>query len=118
MIKTPTSASKATLLALLLSAGLAGCGESDDHGHPHDGAAEDATHAHDEGAHSHDGEAAHAHDEPETEAFYGDEADAPAPATGETTAEPMTDHHEPMDDAASSSEHGHDHEDGADDHHH
>lgn len=66
-------------MMMLVMAGilLSACSESDDHGHPHNadgGHSQEATA--EEHGHEH-GEDTHAHDAPETEAMYGDEADAP-----------------------------------------
>ena len=75
---------KSSLLLALFGL-LAACGQADEHGHAHDG---DADHAHeaaaDDHGHAHDGEDHghahddHAHEAPQTEAFYGDQADEPA----------------------------------------
>lgn len=94
-----------TLFLLLLAFSLAACSEeADDHGHAHDdGSAEHQ--AHDDG-HSHDDDADHEHQAPQTEAYYGDEAQS----TGETGSA-MTEMPKQED------EHTHEH-DGSDDHTH
>lgn len=128
MKKTTMNTLSTTLVALLVSAGLlAGCSDADDHGHPHNG---DEAHEHAEGDHSHDGEAPHeheggdhSHDGPETEAYYGDEADASS--SEEMPMEAASDHHEHSDHQEHHEHHDqntsdghHDHGDGADDHQH
>lgn len=98
----------AALFALLTACG--GADNSDNHGHPHDG---DAEHAHeaaaDDHGHEHDGgDHGHPHDDAAaaTEAFYGDEADAPA--------EPA----DAADDAAGDEEHDHHHDGEEHEHQH
>ncbi len=88
---------KTGLIAALFAL-LSACGGPDDQGHPHDG---DADHAHetaaDDHGHDHDGgDHGHPHDDAaaETEAFYGEEADAPtesADAAGDAAED--EDHH-------------------------
>ena len=103
-----------TLLILLFTLGLTAC---DDHGHDHN----DGGHSHDHTAeastqpassddhgHAHaDGEADHNHDTPETEAFYGEEANAPI-AEGAMTSE---------EDSVQNLSEPHDHGEGEHDHH-
>lgn len=92
-----------TILTLAISATmLAACQPQEaEHGHPHDG---DATHAQDKAAaqdaHEH-GEGGHSHDEPGTEAVYGEEAEV---VTEEEAARPHGDHDD-------GHEHEHEHED-------
>jgi hypothetical protein len=118
----------AALFALLTACG--GADSSDNHGHPHDGDAEHAheaaaddhghdhdgddhenyhenDHEHDNG-HDHNGDHGHPHDDAAaaTEAFYGDEADAPA--------EPA----DAADDAAGDEEHDHHHDGEEHEHQH
>lgn len=105
-------------LMLFITAGvlLSACGESDDHGHEHDaegGHSNEA--AAEEHGHEH-GDNTHAHDAPETEPMYGDEAESAADATAvesephEHGADTHT-HEEPAEhDAAAEEEHSHDDE--------
>ena len=93
------------LLAGLLVALLAGCGQDhDDHGHGHD----DGGHAHEEGhGHGHGDDDHHA--APETEAFYPEEG-------GDMSAESVEADEPGTDEAAMpADDHGHSHE--GDDHH-
>lgn len=91
------------LLAGLLVALLAGCGQDhDDHGHGHD----DGGHAHEEG-HGHGDDDHHA--APETEAFYPEDG-------GDMSAESIEADEPGTDEAAMpADDHGHSHE--GDDHH-
>lgn len=113
-------------LLMLLSLGLAvaACDNGDhhegDHGHDHGEAAHaegDDHHGDDAGQpHGENGDHGHAHDEPQTEAFYGEEAPSQestddATGTGESSDDTDTTTEDDMNT-------DHDHGDGADDHHH
>ncbi len=87
------------MLSLLSLFTLAGCEGGSDHAHDADGnhvdeGAASSGHDHGDGEHEHaDDGADHAHDQPETEAYYGEEGD-------------VGDHHEDRD-----GDHDHDHDD-------
>lgn len=102
------------LMTLLVAAGLVACSDSNDHGHSHDGG-EAHEHEHSEGGHSHEG-GEHNHDKPETEAYYGDEADMSS--TAEMPVETPSDNHEHHSGDTAEGQDHHDHGEGADDHHH
>ena len=100
------------LLTLLLTLGLAACDDhghdhsSGDHGHDHVAETSAQSQSGDDHGHAHpEGEDKHNHAAPETEAFYGEEANTPKAEDTVTSDE----------DASQTHDHG---EEGEHDHHH